>query len=182
MLKKFSKFMWLSIGACALFMLIGILLLVFPDISLKIISYLIAFGLIIIGIILVVDYSGSLFLVSFLPTGILSKLLGIIVLIYPQSVTILVPIVIGIWMVINSVLGMQMAMSLKQVGYKNWLLAVILAAITIICGFLIIVNPSSGAVALTEFCGIMLIIYSICDVIDLFIFKNNINDIAKLLK
>lgn len=182
MLKKFNKFMWLSVGFCALFAIIGILLIAYPGVSNKVIAYIIAFALIIIGITLIMDYSGSLFITSFLPTGILAILLGIIVLIYPNSIIVLVPIVVGIWMIINSIVNMQMALSLKQVGYKGWLFAVILAVITIMCGFLIIINPNSGALALTEFFGIMLVVYSISDIIDLFIFKSNINDIVKTIK
>jgi uncharacterized membrane protein HdeD (DUF308 family) len=155
--------------------------MIYPDMSIKIISYLIACILIAAGITLIVSYGGSVFLTGFLSTGILAIILGIIIFIYPNSLAIIIPIVVGIWMITSSVVNMQMALSLRKAGYSNWLLAVILAIITIACGILIIINPNSGATALTEFFGIMLIIYSISDIIDIIIFKNNVNDIIKLL-
>src|SRR5574344_1891929 len=181
MFKKFNKFMWLSIIVCILFGIIGIMLIAYPDISIKVISYLVAASLLAAGITLIVSYSNSYFLVNFLPAGILSILLGIIILIYPNSLAMVIPIVIGIWMITSAVINMQVSLSLKKVGYQNWIFPVIMAVITILCGLLIIVNPSTGAIALTEFSGIMLIIYAVSDIIDLLIFKSNINDITKML-
>ena len=139
MIKRFNKFMWLAICSSIVFAIVGILLVCFPEVSVKVISYVIALSLITCGIVLISDYKGSILLI-------------------------------------------ELSLSLKKVGYSAWVATIILAIITILCGLLIIINPQSGTLALTTFFGILLIVYSVSDIIDLFIFKNNVNDIVKLIK
>lgn|SRR5574344_2926 len=182
MIKRFNKFMWLAICSSIVFAIVGILLVCFPEVSVKVISYVIALSLITCGIVLISDYKGSILLTNFLSTGILALCLGLIILIYPDSLVILVPIMLGIWMIVNSIVNIELSLSLKKVGYSAWVATIILAIITILCGLLIIINPQSGTLALTTFFGILLIVYSVSDIIDLFIFKNNVNDIVKLIK
>ena len=71
------------------------------------------------------------------------------------------------------------SLSLKRVGYSSWVLPTIMSIIAIVCGVLMIVYPQSGTIALTTLFGILLIIYSVAAMLDLIIFKKNVNDIVK---
>jgi len=148
----------------------------------KVISMFIAILLIIAGVFLIVDYSGRILFTNFLSTGILAVILGAILLIYPNTLSILIPIIVGIWMIVNSIVNIQLSLVLKKVDYTYGFLSVILSIIVIICGIIMILNPHTGSLALTTLFGIILIVYSLSDMIDIIIFKNNVNDIVKLLK
>lgn len=182
MLKKFNKFMWLSIGVCVMFLLAGILLVFFPATSMKIISYIIALTLVLCGIALICDYNSSILLTNFLPTGILSVILGLVILLYPNSLSIIVPIVVGVWVIINSLLNIQLSWQLKKVGYSKWLISLILSIILIICGIIIAINPEISSIAFTTLFGILLIVYAISDIINIVIFKSRINELSKIFK
>lgn len=182
MIKKFNKFIGLTIFTSIMFAIVGVLLVCFPQISIKVVSYIIAFSLLTCGIVLICDYRSSILLTNFFSTGILDICLGLIILIYPDSLVILIPILLGIWMIINSIVNIQLSLTLRKIGYSAWILTTILSIITIVCGSLIIINPQSSALTLTTFFGILLIVYSVSDLIDLCIFKSNVNDIVKLIK
>jgi uncharacterized membrane protein HdeD (DUF308 family) len=179
MLKKFNKFMWISIASCVLFLIIGIIFLGNPETSFKVVSIIFSVLLIVTGIYLIVDYSGKVLFTSFLTTGILSLILGVVLLLNPDALVVLVPIVVGTWMITSSIVDIELSLSLKKIGYSSWLLPTIMAIIAILCGVLMIVYPHSGTIALTTFFGILLIVYSMAAIIDLFVFKKNVNDIVK---
>jgi uncharacterized membrane protein HdeD (DUF308 family) len=179
MLKKFNKFMWISIASCILFLLIGIIFLSNPEASFKVVSIIFSVLLIVTGLFLIIDYSGKILFTSFLTTGILALILGIVLLIYPDTLTILVPIIVGVWMITFAIVDIQLSLSLKKIGYSSWLLPTIMSVIAILCGILMIVFPQSGTIALTTLFGILLIVYSAAGVVDLFVFKKNVNDIVK---
>lgn len=182
MRKIFNKFIFISIATCIVFLAVGLLLMFYPDISIRVISYMIAGLLICVGLILVYNYKGAILLTNFLTAGTLSMLLGTILIIYPESLSIVIPIMVGIWMIINAVMSMQLSVSLKKVRYSGWVVTMLLSCMSIVCGALIIINPQVGAEALTSFFGIMLVIYSVTDVMNLIIFNANVKKIVKLLE
>lgn len=182
MKKIFNKFITISIATCILFLIVGIILMFYPDVSLRVISYLIAGLLLIIGLVLVYNYKGSILLTNFLTAGALAMILGTVLLIYPNSLVTLIPIMVGIWMLINGIISIQISITLKKVKYDGWIVTTLLSIMSIVCGSLIIINPQSGAEALTTFLGIMLVIYSVTDIMNLTIFYVNTKKIVKLLE
>lgn len=182
MLEKFNKFLWLSIAVCILFTIIGGMLIFFPTVSTEIIAYMVSFTLIMVGFILVMDYNSSILFLHFLPTGFLSIILGIIILLYPKSFLIIIPISVGIWMIMNSLANFQFSFSLIKSKYDQWFIPLLLSIITFLCGIIIIINPHTGMLALTTSFGIIMIIYSIIDLVNLTIFKVNVNSFVKELK
>ena len=56
MLKKINKLFWMTIIFSLLLLVTGILIILLPNISLKIISILLALTLVIFGLILIFDY------------------------------------------------------------------------------------------------------------------------------
>ena len=95
-------------------------------------------------------------------------------LLYPKIVITLIPIVAGTWMIVSSVFKIRLSLVLKDCQINSWVWT-----LTIICGILMIINPQIGASAITSFIGMLIIIYSASSIIDLIIFKNNVNSIVK---
>ena len=58
----------------------------------------------------------------------------------------------------------------------------IMAIITIICGFLLVIFPNMGAISITIVLGVLLVVYSIDSIINGLIVKKKVKDIAKALK
>lgn len=51
----------------------------------------------------------------------------------------------------------------------------------IICGVVLILNPIISALVITTVVGVILIIYSVLDVVDMLIFKKKVKEIDKYL-
>lgn len=182
MKKKINKFIYSEIITAIFSLIIGILLIIAPEISLEILSYIVATMLLLNGIILLVlDYKLGRYLVLFENTvsATLSIVLGILVLLNPKSITIFIPIVFGIWFIITSIFKCKLALLL---GDDNKYLSVIISILTMICGILLIIRPYSGAITLAFITGIVLITYSVMDIIDTIILKKNIDTISKEIK
>lgn len=181
MLNRLNKFLYSSIIISVLMLVIGMIFIIFPEVSFKTITYILAIILIVNGIYFIFEKEASLFFSSFLTLGIIEILLGAVMLLNPDIMKTLFPIVAGIVMVTKSTLDLRMSLLLKKYEYDTWLSIFICSLIAIISGIIIIINPSIGTMALTVSLGILITINSISSIIDTIIFKKNIKEIAKLL-
>lgn len=182
MVKTFKKYINLAMITCVLFSILGIIILLYPNSSMQFFSYTIAGTLIVTGLYLIIDKSVSFFASSFFIIGLLSILLGIIIFIYPESLAITVPIMVGICMIINSFYNIKISLVLKEINYPYWILTILMSILGVICGIIMIVNTKLGAIVLTTYLGIILIAYSISIFIDLIVFKKNVNKIIKKIE
>jgi uncharacterized membrane protein HdeD (DUF308 family) len=116
-------------------------------------------------------------------SGLLSIIFGIIIIanIRESYITLLTPIMTGLWIIINSTFKLRMALALKDSSKTNWILPYILSVLTIITGLCLIFNFDMGF-GYSRLIGFLVIIYGVCDVIDVFIFKKNIKAIAKVFE
>lgn len=175
MLKKFNRFMYLTLAITLIFAILGIVFTVYPTISLKIISYVIACSFVITGAFLINESTSKILFGNFASTGILTFVLGIVILIYPGLVSTLMPIMVGIWIITSGIVNINFAVLLKNADNTGWFLSFLLAIFSIICGVLVLINPVTSAVAITGAFGIILFLYSLSNIINIIIFKNNIN-------
>ncbi len=185
MLRKLNQVINEAIGVSIILMLLGIIFIIFPKMSIEIIAYLIAGIFIINGIYLIIleVYTRDLFFpMDTLINGCLSILFGIILLMYPNIFQVMVPIILGIYFIFSSIFKMRLSLVLKYIDNSSWILTLLMTILSIIAGFILIINPTTSSIALTLFAGITLIIYSISDIIDMFLFKKNINDLIKGFK
>ncbi len=180
MLKKLNKLFWMMIVFSLLSLIAGVLLVWFPNVSLNVISYIIASVMLLFGIILVTDYKARIFYTQFITLGVIFLILGSILLLHNNIIQILIPIIIGTYIIVNEIVNMQIA--LKLMKYSNsMILAFVLSLLACVCGVLMIVYPSDSAVALTLYMGIVLIVYSISVLTNMIIFKKHVNDIKKVI-
>lgn len=185
MLKKINKYFNLSITASILFIILGIIILIFPRISLSVFSYLIGISAILLGIYLIsleIRYGSIFTLIDTSLSGILSILVGIIILIYPKTVAIFIPIVLGIWFIMSSFMKLRISHYLKYISNSLYLSTLIMNILSIICGIIFIINPLTSSTVITIYIAILLIIYSISNLSEIIILKKNINDIDKYLQ
>ncbi len=185
MLKKLNQIINEAIGISIIFLLLGIIFLIFPNISIKIVAYLIAIILIGSGIYLTYleIYTKSFLLpIDTLLNGILSILFGIIILIYPDIFKIMIPIILGTYFILDSIFKLKLVILLKRIDNKSWIVTLLLTILSIICGIILILNPIDSSIALALFAGITLIIYSLSGIIDMILFKKNIHDLTKVFK
>lgn len=81
-----------------------------------------------------------------------------------------------------SLFKIRISLALKDYEDTPWVLSLLLSIVSLICGVLFIINPLTSASVITSAVGIVIIVYSISNIIDMIILKKNINDIVKALK
>ncbi len=170
-----------SVILTILFFLVGVILILFPDMKILTISYIISVLMIVLGGILVVYTVNKLPLMNFFSFGVLQIILGSIIVIYPFALMTLLPISIGVWMILKSTIDFRVSLLLKEIKVKDWIYVAILSILSILCGIMLMIKTEIGTIELTVIVGIFLTAYSLTSIIDIAIFRENINKIVKKL-
>ena len=147
-------------------------------------SIVVAVILIIFGVYLVVQdviYKKFWLLFDFTLMGIICLVLGIVLLMYPDILTTLIPIFLGIWFIVSGIMKFRLT-SLLGADDGIFITSFIMSILSVICGILFIISPLSGATIIISFIGILLFVYSLSDIVNMIIFKKNINKLEKSLK
>lgn len=152
--------------------LIGLILLLIPASFNKFIGLIVGFSLLLIGIIQIIKYvkNKDSFSNIDLISGILYSALGIIIILNPHAVMELVTVCLGIYLIINGLIKVKLAITLKQLT-NRWIGTLVMAIVTIILGFLLIFNPFGSVVAITQLMGAFLVIVTLFDLIDSYIIQ-----------
>lgn len=173
MKKVLNKFIITSISISVLFLIVGIILMIYPEISLTTLSYVIGFSFIISGIFFMIESSNKLLFMNFITFGMLQIIAGYVFLVYPELIKTLLPILIGIWMVVKSTIDCNFSLMLKKYSNENWFYLLALSILSIVCGFIIILNPQISSLAIITAIGAIIIVYSIANIANAIIIKNN---------
>ena len=172
-----------SIIFSLLFLILGILLLCRPADALNIVSYSLGGMLIIWGVIQMIQFfikkdSQNFFDLSFV-VGIFVSIFGVIILLKPRIISDIIPLMLGIWMIINGVTKLAYSLTINK---KSKSLSTIVISIAIIVvGLLLVINPFAGAEILTQLIGISMIIYSILDLVGAIFIKKTAKEVNVLL-
>ena len=150
------------IAVSVIMVILGAVLMLNPGLSMLTLCYLIGGLMVIFGITRLVGYfSKDLFRLAFqfdLALGIFCMLAGIVILVHPNNIMKLLPVIIGLFVTIDGVFKMQTAIDSKRFGLKRWYAILVLAAVTCVFGLLLIIAPFAGGKALMIFFGATMMI------------------------
>ena len=139
----------------------GLILLIWPKFSMKLICYLAGAILIVGGIFRIVGYfSKDLYRLAFqfdLAFGILTVVVGLIMVLHPDGVVSFIHFIVGILVLMDGLLKVQTTLDAKRFGLTEWWLIGVAALLTVLFGLLLVVNPFGSAVVLLRFMGITLL-------------------------
>ncbi len=150
------------IAVSVIMVILGAVLMLNPGLSMLTLCYLIGGLMVIFGITRLVGYfSKDLFRLAFqfdLALGIFCMLAGIVILVHPNNIMKLLPVIIGLFVTIDGVFKMQTAIDSKRFGLKRWYAILVLAAVTCVFGLLLIIDPFAGGKALMILFGATMMI------------------------
>ncbi len=158
---------------------VGIFLLIKPETTLHAISYIIGTGLIIWGLVPIVSFftnkeSQNYLELSFV-VGIFTFLFGLVVIIDPELIGSIIPLLLGIWMIINGAIKLYYSFIINNKAFS--IVPVVVSLIILLCGLVLVINPFDGAVVMTQLIGISFIVYSVLDLIECFSIHKSYNNI-----
>lgn len=145
----------------ALCIVIGIVLVVWPDLTMEIACLAIGAVLLIAGIMRLIAYftarDGSVYSQVNLIFGIVLIVVGALILWKWDKVLEIVPIIVGIVIVIHGISDLRQAYTLFKNKYDKWWVALILGLLTVVFGVLLILNPFAALDTVVILIGIFLI-------------------------
>ncbi len=167
----------------ALFTIImGIVLLLLPNATNKVVGIIVGIIFLIEGINSVYKYfhrEGAKLYNLNLVFGVLYALLGVVIILYPFTVVEFVTVCLGIYMIINGASKVNYALWLKRGNEESWLITLATGILIAIVGILVIFNPFAS-LTLTKLAGAFLIITGILDFMDTILFRNRSKEIMEI--
>ena len=177
MIKELKKNMILL---AVFYLILGIILVLFPEGSGYAICYLIGGLTIIYGIFHLVLYQRTKSpFVTYrydLVQGVIGLAIGIYVIIVPEILIETLPVVLGVVVMIDSIVKIQNAWDLKRMGYDRWWLVMIGALVTLVFGLLMVFYPFTVYLSVIVFVGISLIVNGVSDLITIFILNKKVKE------
>ena len=147
----------LSVALCAL----GGVLIAVPDFSAALLCRLVGITMLLFGAVKIIGYcSKDLYRLAFqydLAFGILLIALGGILLFRPDTMVQIICIIMGVCVLADALLKIQISIDSKAFGLEKWWLILVTAILTGVAGFLLVLRPMESARAVMILLGVTLI-------------------------
>lgn len=147
----------LSVMLC----LLGIFLMVKPDFSVVLLCRVMGGIMLLFGIVKIIGYcSRDLYRLAFqydLAFGILLMALGAILILRTDMMIHLVCILMGVCVLADALLKIQMALDAKAFGIRWWWLIFAAAILTGVVGFVLVIRPSESTAVIMVLLGVSLL-------------------------
>lgn len=166
--RPFKKIWKETIVIALAFILLGCFMLMQPDKTIAFFSYLIGALIIVLAALAFYRHYTLHKMITFeLLYGIICSVGAILIFLNQSIIETLIPIVLGIVMIANSIFKIQYIFDLKREGIEKWYISLLLSLGKIVLGIVMVTNPLASVMALTQMIAVVVILFAICDVIDL---------------
>ena len=149
------------LGSAVLCIILGIVLMVYPDTSLTLVCQAVGVIVLVTGIGFIISHiRGGLFSLFYkldLILGLLFLILGVYILMNPWGLLSIIPIVFGVLLIYHGISDLGQAMELRKYEADRWWISIIIAAITIVLGVVIMSNPFGTIDVLMRIIGACLV-------------------------
>ena len=170
---------WSEIIICGALMLLGLILTVFPGVTVKLVIGGVGGTGIVMGAIHLIRYFrldehasiGS----NGLAIGLLWLVGGVLVIALHRFLLSIVPVFFGVVLLIGGIGKIQSTLQFKRMGAKRWYFELVCAALSVGFGAVILLNPFNTALLLMRIIGIALLIEGSQDLISRYIYKKTSN-------
>lgn len=164
-LKKLKANIVISALLC---ILLGIVLVVWPDLSMQIVCTSVGAVLLIGGGVRLAVYfmtrDGSVYAQVNLVMGIILAVVGTWILLQPDKVLAIIPVIVGIVIILHGANNLRQAVTLCKDKYDKWWVVLILGLLTMGFGTLLVLRPFEALDTVVMFIGISLIFDGISDI------------------
>lgn len=182
MSKRFSKILKGQITSSVFYVLFGLCLILMPVKTVDVICKVV-FGLVLIGAgcyhvyIYVREKEGSTILD--LLSGVIVLVLGGFLFYNPQVVVKLLPLLLGAFVLVDSIWTLQGCLKLKKYERQEWKALLLGSLIFIVLGIVMVINPFPGVKYTVIFAGWVLLLNGAADLVFLMLLNKNTKEIEE---
>ncbi|MDO4522349.1 MAG: DUF308 domain-containing protein [Eubacteriales bacterium] len=167
------------------YIVIGIVLLVWPDISVRTLCYVFGVGMLIFGGAYLIIYFTKDRLLSVmqpdLVIGVVGVSTGVFILLKMEYMLEIIPFALGIVSLLGAVVKVQHALDLRHIRSGHWYVMLLWALILGILGALLVANPFESLEVIVVLIGVALIIDGVGNLISIFWISALIRGLKKMM-
>lgn len=168
-MNQLKELKWQSLITAAAYVIMGIILLVFPETTARTLCYVVGIIGLVVGIFTVLAYlfrdvQKNYYRNDFV-IGMVEVMLGAFVLYKADLIIALIPFILGILVVFSGITKLQNCIDVRRMGYGNGLAFFILAMINIVFGIVLVVAPFEAVKVLFMVIGVGLLFSGISDTV-----------------
>ena len=169
---------WVSAIESLIIIVLGILLVALPNVTILVVSNVLGAVFIVNGIYQIINYfvvkGQNDFFNNGLLIGVISLLIGIAAIVIGEDLANILRIIIGIWMIYESLVRANTAIKLNSAGIGTWKYILMIAILMLALGLFVTFN--SGAVV--QLIGWMMILSGIIGIVGDIMFIQQVNTIV----
>ena len=167
MIKYIKEYEKRSIISSIIMILTASLLIVRPEAILNTIITIFSIAIFLDGVFAIIFYiftdKEQRMFGTELAEGIIEVIAAVLMLINKSFMISVIPVIVGIWIGIKSIMKLQISFNMKNANEKGWIFLVISSIVTLLIGIIIVINPFDTMVTITVLAGILLLITGIID-------------------
>lgn len=152
-----SEYWWMIRSVGILFVFLGIWIIFSGQQSYYLLSLLLALGVLASGILeMLFAFLNRKFISEWcwiFAGGLIDFVLGAYLLNYPLISMIVMPMVIGMWLLFRSFTTMDSNIALSVIGIRNWIWVIVISILLILPSLIILINPYLGMINVVVYTG-----------------------------
>ena len=176
-----KKSAWSAAIESLVIMLFGILLVVWPTVTVVVIANILGGIFIVSGIYQIINYfvikGQNDFFNNGLLMGVIFLLIGIMAIVIGEDIANVFRIIIGIWMIYEALVRINTSIKLHAAGIKVWSYMLIIAIVMLAIGLFVTFNQG----ALTQLIGWMMILTGVIGIVGDAMFIQQVNTVVDKL-
>lgn len=164
------------------YVIAGIILIFWPDMSMALFCSALGVGMLIVGITHVIIYFTKDHMMNImqmdLVVGVVCGAFGAFLLLHPEFVETVMPFAVGILLLIGGIVKLQNSIDMKRLRFAHWKVVLVFALLLMILGGLLIYNPFEGRVLLI-YIGCSLILDGLVSIVCMLCIAHRMKRIAR---
>ncbi len=180
--KRFNQLILSTILADLLIAVIGVVMMLVPEMSNKVIGILMGVAFLFSGASSIYKYfyrDGAKLYSLNLFFGLISIIMGVVVMVYPYSVMRFVTVCLGIYLIAMGALNLNYGRWFKIGNDPSWLITIVIGILLIAFGIIVIINPFAD-LSVTMVMGMFLLFLAIFQITDAIMLKQRAKEIVKI--
>ena len=173
------------IASSVLYLVLGVIMLIFPGLVSDSICYLLALLFVFFGVAGVVTYFKTEvktpYTSSTLILGILLGAFGLYIFLNPRVFASFIPLIIGIFLIADAISKLSISFDLKKIGYQGWWHMVIIAFAILCGGMFLSFNPFKAIELSIMIIGGILIFDSLTNIFTIYSYSKAKKTGAKII-
>lgn len=183
-MKEVKEFQKSYILISALYVVLGVVLLVWPTTSVRMLCYGLGIAMLVLGITYGVIYftkdNLSSFLQMDLVIGIICLAFGIFILLNPAFLASVLPFAMGIILLLGAIVKLQSSFNMKRLNFSKWYLVLICALLIVVLGIILLCNPFQKERLMILYIGSCLVLDGTTNLVCLFCIQFRVKKLARI--